>query len=257
MLSVLVCEDDPLVLKELALLTPWQSLGLSLAATAETGSEALRLYERLLPNIILTDVRMPEIDGLELIRRIREREGQERADCLILSGYSDFEYARSAIRLGVSEYLLKPVDEDELLAALKRSALRFGMTKSYTGFVPYGLNGLSQPALPLALRAAELIHSRYISGISIDEAASMLGVSAGYLSRVCKRAFGMSFGEYLSRFRVERAAALLIESDAKIYEIADLVGYEDARWFIRLFRRFTGYTPSTFRRLRPAPPPER
>ena len=124
MITVLVVEDEPLVRQEIVQLTDWQSLGCTCIGGASCGKEGIELYNRYRPDIIITDIRMPEINGLEMIEIISEiaaaTTGEVKTGFIILSGYSDFEYARRAMRSGVQEYIVKPVDDEELKAAILR-----------------------------------------------------------------------------------------------------------------------------------------
>jgi len=116
MLKVIIADDEYRVCQLINALCDWKSLGLEVAGMAHDGLEALEMVRRERPDILITDIRMPGCDGLELIRQVRE--AQPSIEVLVLSGYTNFEYAQTAIRNGVSDYLLKPIDEDELHKAL-------------------------------------------------------------------------------------------------------------------------------------------
>jgi len=118
MFRLLIADDEDLVRRGLAALIQREAPGISVVGVAADGVEALRLAEELRPDIVCTDIRMPGLSGLDLIERLRAARPGLRS--VILSGYDDFGYARRAIGLGVAEYLLKPVDADQLLAILAR-----------------------------------------------------------------------------------------------------------------------------------------
>ena len=118
MRTALIVEDEYYVRAGIVRRVPWAQLGLTLVGEAADGAEALAFLRGQPVDILITDIRMPEMDGIQLIEAARELRPETR--CVILSGYSDFAYTRSAIRLGVSDYILKPVDEDELAATLRR-----------------------------------------------------------------------------------------------------------------------------------------
>jgi len=122
MYNIVIVDDEPSIREGLAQLLDWESLGFTIAGAAASGKEALRLYADIQPDLMIVDIRMPGMDGMALIRELKKGEADVRV--LVLSGYADFEYARQAIALGVDNYLLKPVDEDELteyLAVIKQS----------------------------------------------------------------------------------------------------------------------------------------
>lgn len=259
MLKVIVLEDEPMVRRELVLLTPWDDLGIIFSGEASNGIEGLVLAEKVRPDIVVTDIRMPGMDGLGFITELGSRffaSGIAVPEFIILSGFSEFEYARSAIRLGVSEYLLKPVSDDDLRAALIRAKDRI-LFKSErnrtvkTLFAEYGTGEGTGDGKPPADGYVEatvrILKDRYIQGVTIEDVAAEIGLSAGHLSRLFKQETGYTFVDYLMHVRVKRAAELLRDPTVKIYEVADLVGYSDARYFAQVFRKLTGLTPKEFR----------
>lgn len=110
--KVIIVDDEPIILRSLQMVIPWDELGLQLCGTARNGEEALELVQRDEPDIIISDIRMPSIDGITLMRLVMEQYPDTLF--IILSGYGEFEYAREAIRHGAFNYLLKPIDHDEL-----------------------------------------------------------------------------------------------------------------------------------------------
>ena len=117
MLRCIIAEDERILRKGLILTTDWKSLDCEVVGEAENGLEALDLFKTKKPDLLITDIRMPLMDGLELIEKCRPLHS---ADYIIMSGYSDFSYAKKAIHLGVSEYILKPLDEEELFDAITK-----------------------------------------------------------------------------------------------------------------------------------------
>lgn len=119
MKKVMIVEDEELILQGIRNILDWEALGLQVVHMAHDGVEALEMWEKEPVHIIVTDISMPEMDGLELLRRIREKEEQVRF--IILTGYDEFNYAREAIRLEVENYILKPIDEEELERQLRET----------------------------------------------------------------------------------------------------------------------------------------
>lgn len=120
--TVLIVDDEIFVRKGLINLIDWASLQFEICGEAENGVEALKLIRELTPDLVIVDIRMPALDGLELIRRVKE-QGEHQPLFIILSGFPDFSYAQQAFRYDVSDYILKPVNEQELTSALKRNAV--------------------------------------------------------------------------------------------------------------------------------------
>ncbi|HCM24941.1 MAG: hypothetical protein A2Z99_11490 [Treponema sp. GWB1_62_6] len=262
MLKVVLIEDEPNFLAELELAVPWENWGCLIAGKAADGETGLALVIGTKPDIVLTDIRMPGIDGLALIERARGTLKEEAPEFVVISGYDSFEYARGALRLGVKNYLLKPVDDDELEATILRiktelsgrkgrrlldEALDEGSRSTLMLFKEYSLEDREDPASRYVSGAVTFIGESYQRNLSVEEAAEKLGISSGYLSRIFKKETGYTFIDYLMYYRVKRAAELLRSSDLKIYEVADMVGYGDQRYFSQVFRRSVGMTPRQFK----------
>ncbi|WP_438446056.1 response regulator transcription factor [Gorillibacterium sp. sgz5001074] len=125
MYKVMLVDDEMFVRQGLRSLMDWESLGYSVAGEAENGEEALQLIRDIDPDLVITDIRMPVLDGLELIKRVSE-ETVHDPSFIIVSGYHDFKYAQQAIRYGVHDYVLKPIDEVELASTLRKLAKSLG-----------------------------------------------------------------------------------------------------------------------------------
>ena len=119
MYRVIIVDDEPVIRRGLRETIEWDALGLEIAGEAADGTEALEMIREIRPEILITDIRMPEMDGIQLIREVRELDMNVKIT--ILSGYSDYDYLKAAIRLGVDNYLLKPIDNDELIANLRNT----------------------------------------------------------------------------------------------------------------------------------------
>lgn len=267
MIKVFIVEDEPLVRRDLVYLTPWEELGCVCTGEAGDGREAIDLCRELKPALVITDIRMPRMDGLDMISILSEQQAlypdEFSFEFIILSGYSDFEYARKAMSQGVMEYLVKPIDDDELKAAVLRvrerivmkhnmSSLQKKMDDNSAGsllvmFREYDMGQKESANAKHVQEAISFIQSQYIGGITVEEAAEKLAISSGHLSRIFKQETSYTFVDYLTYFRVKKAAEMLKDPTIRIYEVADMVGYTDARYFSQIFRRITGMTPREFR----------
>lgn len=116
-LTALLVDDELPILENLSFILPWEDMGIDIVGTARSGSEALDKVAECHPDIMLCDIRMPSMDGLELIRMLREQG--ENCEIILLTGYQQFEYARTAIRYNVHEYICKPIDYLDLERKLR------------------------------------------------------------------------------------------------------------------------------------------
>ena len=117
MISIVIVEDESYIRKGMVMTTPWEQFGCKVIGEAGDGQEGYELIKKLTPDIIITDVNMPVMDGIEMLRKL---EHVSNAECIIISGYSDFSYAQQAIKLGVRDYLLKPIDDDDFYRILNK-----------------------------------------------------------------------------------------------------------------------------------------
>jgi two-component system response regulator YesN len=257
--SLVVAEDEELFRKELCGAQNWEDWGFLLSGAASDGREALELVRLRRPDALVTDIRMPGLDGLGLVEALRsEFPEDERPLVLIISGHSEFEYARRAVRLGAFDFLLKPLDDAELEAAMRRmSAALAARTRrravegapdaALAFFAEYAPEASRDPADAYVERAVTEIRDGYVTDLSVESVASRVGISGGHLARLFKTRTGRTFSEYLALYRMKRAAELLRDPTIRIGEVADLVGYADQRHFSTLFRRLVGTTPTEFR----------
>jgi two-component system response regulator YesN len=262
---LLIAEDEDLARRELESTVPWEDWGYMLVGVAEDGARAWELIVERRAEVVVTDIRMPGLDGLALIRRAEAELGPEaRPLFVIVSGHADFSYAREAVRLGAFDYLVKPIDDAELESAMRRAAERYDQRLHVSSLERAAASdravGLLHDLCPERVSdsgdayveaAIADLQARFVSELSADSVAERLGVSGDHLSRLLKRATGLTFVEYLTRLRMKRAMELLRDPLVRVGEVADLSGYRDARYFSTLFRRTVGMTPSEFRRGKP------
>ncbi len=243
MLKVLIVDDEPLVRRGIVLGVDWSARGCVVVGEAANGEEGLAAVERYKPNLIITDVRMPRMDGIEMMNRLRSAGC--RAHVIVLTAHSDFSYARSALQFGADDYLLKPFRDQELMAAIDKVRQK---EQELTALTP-------QDTLPLTkgdkskyvLQALEYIAGHYADqDISITTIAAHLGVSEGHLSHVFKKETSYTIISYLTQYRVHTAMKLLQDCRYKVYEVAEMVGYRDVAYFGSTFKKQVGMSPSEY-----------
>jgi len=249
-INLLIVDDEPIITQGLRYTIPWDTYGIKVIGEAEDGEEALEILRKQQVDIVLTDVRMPVMDGIELARTINEQMPRTRV--IIISGYDEFEYAREAIRFGVKDYLLKPVDIDELLErvnSLKREIIaekEASRNLENTVLQEVKLENEWKKSW-MVEKAKEYIQAHFHEDLKASEVANEMHITPNYFSMIFKKEMGKSFNEYLNDLKIEKAKHLLINTSDRVFEIAKEVGYKEYKYFVQVFRKKTGMTPTDFR----------
>lgn len=249
----MVVDDEREVLDTLERYIGDAGLGFSVVAKALNGEEALRLLSTMTPDVLITDIKMPVIDGLTLLKQAKEHGWDGHA--VLVSGYDEFEYAQQAIRLNVRDYLLKPIFPDTVAELLKNILESDARENRQAQAGP-------SPALPLSegplfqgellpdyiVRAKQYLLEHYSRPLSLREVARHVGVSPGYLSAQFSRWCGQSFVEHLTQLRLKKAKELLAQTSLPVQTIVEMVGYNDPCYFSKVFRKATGQSPGSYRK---------
>lgn len=348
MYKVLIADDERMVRLNLRTLIERDSEGFTVVGEAKDGEHAYQMSLELKPDLLITDIRMPGMDGLELIRSLSSRKTE--SEFLVVSGYGDFEYAQSALRCGVADYLLKPIDPDYFVTAMRKILTRLyqkndkrsmskdwmwswkihaertaksvwhlnetelgielerirGVLTSEPGtttlelvkrfdYYMVVLNGelkeMNQSGLPLPIlcvpeepfdhlelydalsrsliglvehiRASRnwwsynrmiksvttFIDENYLKAdLSLKDVAAHFELSPNYFGITFKRETGVSFNQYLTQLRMEKAKSFLQNPFVKVYEAGEAVGFEDYAYFSKTFKKYTGMSPSDYRK---------
>ena len=243
MLKVLVVEDEELIRKGIVLAVDWAALDCVVVGEAANGLEALDAVERLDPSLVITDLKMPQMDGIEMLRQLRQRGNNVYV--IILTAYDSFTYAQSALRLGAVDFLVKPFRDGDLEQAV--TALRRRM-ESDSGEAALALPELRKgDKSKYVLEAMDFIGRHYSdSSISIGLIAQHLGISEGHLSHLFKKETDYTLLNYLTRYRIHKAMGLLKDCRVKVYEVAEQVGYRDITYFSATFKKLVGVSPSEY-----------
>lgn len=247
MLKVVVVEDEELVRKGIVLTVDWAGAGCAVVGEAANGEEGLEVIRRYRPDLIVTDIRMPKLDGIEMLRRLRE-EGN-RAHVVFLTAYSDFSYAQSALKLGAADYLLKPFHDGELEETIARIRSRAQAAAPAAPAAPVLPEGQG-PEKSKYVRVALTYLSEHYNDpdISVSSVARSLGVSGGHLSHVFKKETSYTLSAYLTNYRMHKATELLRDCRVKVYEVAESVGYRDITYFSSAFKKSVGMSPSEYQK---------
>ena len=248
MYRVVLVDDERIILDGLSRAVPWEELGCEVVGTASNGAEGLKLIREVRPDMLLTDIRMPNMDGLSMIAALRSEF--PRLQIAVLTAFRDFEYAQTALNLGVCRYLLKPSKMDELLEAVRLMTARLDALPP----LPEEAEPEDDPAAAgsdagnfIVRQAMDYMRAHCAEHLSLGDVADHVYVSQWHLSKLINRHVGQSFFDILGRMRMDRAKALLEDGSLRIHAVAEQVGYSDVAHFSKSFKRFEGMTPGEYR----------
>lgn len=241
--TILIVEDEYLVRKGLASLVDVAQFDMQVIGQAENGREAWQIVQRQAPDILLTDINMPQMTGIQLAKLVKEH--YPRTHIVFLTGYDDFDYALSAVKLGADDYLLKPFSREDIKEMLKK--VKGKLDKESQERKVHNL--VAQKEQEHKGQLARAIQGHLADGdFTLKKLATELGFSPSYLSVLIKKELGMPFQDYLVQERIKKAKLLLLTTDLRIYEIAEQVGFEDMNYFSQRFKQITGVTPRQFKK---------
>jgi two-component system response regulator YesN len=247
MYKILIAEDEQPILNGIsnALSQIDQAM---VAATCINGNEAIEFIKCNHVDMIITDIIMPICSGLDLIKMYRDmgKTGQ----IIILSGYSEFNFAQEAIRLSVADYMLKPVDHAVLIERVKNE-----IQKSKHTLHPMSAFSVQQIEIIQALlqrnatigKILSFINRNFEKDLTISSLCQEFFMSESYFCRFFKNNTGITFNEYLTYIRISEACNLLRSTQLKIYEIAEKAGYKSPQYFAEIFKNVMGIPPTDYK----------
>lgn len=243
--KIIIAEDEELQLNSLVKKVERFCPDFNVVATAQTGSQALKLICEKHPDIVISDIRMPVMGGIELIEKARAQFPE--MEFIITSGFSDFEYARSAIRLQVSDYLLKPVEPEELEKALQKVKQKLMARNAEETAVFSGDTEHKTPE-QVAEEIMQYLQHHYNEEINLNQIASQLHYSSSYLTKIFYQQYDTSPNKYIINLRMQKAQQLLTHNpELSVRQIGETVGYPEQGYFSRIFKKYTGVSPLEYR----------
>jgi len=252
MLNLMIVDDEPFMLKGLINIIEKGQTPCSEIVSAHDGFDALEKLENYRPDLLITDIQMPEMNGLELIRKVRERGLCDRF--IILTGYDDPVYLRQAIRCKVIDYLLKPINKAELYEVMSNLSLEL---LSADDDVPSHASSDWEDNVPgvdyeqMSKNVKKIIRhieTHYRENVSLDHIAEHVYLHPNYISSLFRKETGLTLINYLHLYRINKAKALMLsDSDDSLHRISEQVGYESVRHFFSVFKKYCGVTPSEYR----------
>ncbi len=248
MLSVVLVDDEQIILHGLIRVMPWAQYGCEVIATAVDGLEGVALVRREKPDILFTDIRMPNMNGLTMIAALRSEF--PAMQIAVLTAHRDFEYAQQALHLGVTRYLLKPSKMDELVEALGEMVSRLEVSAPQEEAPETAAPPSGEASSFVLQQAVDFICDHCTEHLRLSDVADGVFVSQWHLSKLINRYTGQTFSDLLNQQRVERAKELLSQPALKVHEVAELVGFSDVAHFSKTFKKLTGQSPMEYRTKR-------
>lgn len=235
--NLLIVEDENIERRALRYIIENKINNVNICGEAKSGLEAIKMAKSNAPDIILMDVEMPELNGLDAQKEIIKF--LPNVQTIILSSYDDFAFTQSAIRIKVIDYLLKPIRPNDLIESINRSITSINMQNHRVTSDNHDDT--------LIKDAMKYIDENYNTYINLQSIAAHVHLNPQYFSRYFKSKIGINFINYLSSFRVIKAKDLLLNTDKNITEISQNVGYVDSSYFSKVFFKSVGIAPNQFR----------
>ena len=248
MYNLLIVDDEPIIRRGIKSLAILSEIGISEIFEAGNAEKCLEIVDKEHIDIIMLDINMPNTDGLTLAKMLKEKN--KNFAIIMVTGYDYFEYMQTAIRLGVDDYLLKPVNKTDIELVLRRMIDKIEKIRLENRLSELSVTSeciLSGDNSSFKAVREYMNEHLFDSDLSLGYMAENLGFNSSYLSGIIKQLYGIPFQEYVTLKRMEQAKILCLSTDMKNYEIAEEIGYEDVNYFTNRFKKTFGITPKQFK----------
>lgn len=254
MYKVLLVEDEDMIRGGIKYSIDWLEIDCVVVGEACDGKEGMEKIRELRPDIVLTDINMPLMDGIAMIE---EAQKLHTFSSIIISGYNEFHLAKRALHLGVTDFLVKPLEEEQLIGALESAKGKVKLMLKYDEIANLPAEAELRPPsfeamddkLKTSQHVAKMIayvQENYHRKISIHHLVNLLGLSASYLSQKFKLETSYTFNDFLNRYRIHKAMEMLRAGEGKVYTIAQDCGFSDYKYFISIFKKYANCTPGQY-----------
>ena len=241
MYRVIIVDDDAWALKDIQACFPFARYGFELAGAYLDAESAEAAFRQLLPDLVITDIKMGRQSGLDLLRVCKA----VYSDCLVvvLSGYDHFDYAQQALNEDAFHYMLKPVDAEQAANVLRRAYAALVARDSEKKSLP-------QESADIFTQIIAYVEQHPSPSLSLEELAGRFKFNRTYISELFPKRVGMTFTQYKQKLYLQRAKRQLMIPGQTIQETAEALGFDNERYFCRIFKRMTGLTPQQYRARR-------
>ncbi|MDD9267070.1 response regulator [Paenibacillus sp. GCM10023248] len=246
-MKIMIVDDEELIRLGIAKILNKSELSVQIAGLFANGYEAYMEISRLQPgdlDVLITDIKMPIMDGLRLIEKAKERLPE--LSVIVISGFNEFEYARQAMRFGVTDYFLKPLDKYDLFQVLTQISRKLDNDGIAEGEGIPKKEG--EPEHYVIERIKQMLDKEFDKTFDLDKIAERVELSPSYVSKLFRQETGLTITDYLISVRLNKAKQFLIDyPQLKNYEISSMLGYSDPVYFNKLFKKMVGLTPKEYK----------
>lgn len=254
--KLLIADDEPLIRRGISSLD-WEKIGITVCAVANNGKEAIDLASLHIPDLVLADIRMPIVNGLDMAERVLAQN--KKCKIIFLSGYEDFAYAKRALHMGAFDYILKPASPEEILETCRRATLQIRQETEACQLPSVHMAVLEREAREMREKEPDsegkinvreinrFIEQHYMENLSLNTLSQTFNFNAIYINRMLKKETGFTFLEILTNKRMSEAVRFLEETNWKLGKIAETVGVPDQRYFSTMFKKDYGCSPKQYR----------
>lgn len=239
-LRVLLVDDEIMIREGFKRLFDWQAHDCEVVGEAGDGMEALAKIDNLRPDIVIMDINIPIMNGLKVIQLSRIKH--PNIAFVIVSGYDDFSCCREALRLQITDYLLKPVNYEEFGSCIDNLKISLFEHRVLAAAEPEKQEERTITGI------TRYLQEHLAEEISLSVLAEQFHLNPQYISQLFKSEIGVNFLAYLTNIRMDKAKKLLLSTSLSIAEVAEQSGYGDYRVFTKVFKKAEGITPSQYRR---------
>lgn len=248
--KLLIVDDEDIIRKGIISFVNFEELNIDRVLEASDGKAALEIFKVELPDLVLADINMPKLNGLQFTSACKAIKHDVKI--CIVTGYDYFDYAVTALKLGVDDYILKPASKKDIGDALGKLINKIVNEKNSDELnsIVSGLKNKTKVEEDSGYKAKieKLIEDNIGNPeLSLTLLSEKMNLSFGYLSDLFKKLIGATFQDYVFSERMERAKILLLSTDMKNYEIAEAIGFEDPNYFSTAFKKKYGVSPNRYK----------